>query len=395
MPSSQTEGFIKPTNQELNNWQDLFELLLNIKIEKADSLIQENFSFYQLSRFTDTGFNGNIYFLLKEKNPVTKGWGTFIVNPNNTRPICFEIPHPAYDLNTHIEGTELFRRTNARFLIMAGTHRCANSEVSPCDGSFSGCNGSRYAISDMAHTVLSPFQIAHETFYELFPNDYSFSIHGNSRSSCEDIFLSNGRSNNSKTLLFDIKNSLLAQGGLSVAVAGDGTSSCSLVGSTNVQGRFTNGSTAPCTMAASTANGNFIHVEQRRRVRDNFSLYTKLIDAINQKIDISTTVNEDPLNSLEETSIIPNQVSLFPNPFQSEANVEYHLPSNAYVSIKVYNLRGQVIRVLEDMIYRDKGVYRIKWDGRNQLNMPLPNGIYFVQLFTGKTNSVSKLFLLK
>lgn len=394
MPNSQSEGFVKPTSIELNRWHELMVALFEIKVETVDSLIQVYFPFYKLFRFTDIGLNDNVYYLLKEKIPVTKGWGTFIINPDFVRPIAIEIPHPVYDLNTHAEGTDIFRRTGAMVLIMAGTHRCANSEQSPCDGSFSGCGGTRYAISDMAHYVQSPFQIAHETLYELFSETYSFSIHGHSRESCEDIFLSNGHITDSKNLLYDLKSSLLTSGGLSVAVAGDGTSSCVLIGSTNVQGRFTNRSTAPCTIKASSTNGYFIHVEQRRRVRESFSLYSKLISAINQNISSITSVEEKDISD-SESAIVPTPIRLYPNPFHNKASIDYQLFSSDYVSLKVFNLRGQVVRVLEDNVYKDNGVYNMFWDGRNHANILLPNGFYFVQLLAGLTVSNTKVLLMR
>jgi hypothetical protein len=48
-----------------------------------------------------------------------------------------------------------------------------------------------------------------------------------------------------------------------------------------VQGRFTNGSSQPCTEAATQATGIFIHIEQRRAFREDPTAYGALTDAIN------------------------------------------------------------------------------------------------------------------
>ncbi len=319
-----------------------------------------------------------------------KGWGMFVINPDFKRQIAIELPHVVYDINTHIEGADIFRRTASRFLVMAGTHRCANSELSPCDGSFTGCGGQRYPVSDMAHFTASPFQVTHETIFENLEQVYAFSIHGHSRGDCEDIFLSNGRSEGSSSLLFNIKAGLLAAGGVSVGIAGDGISLCPLVGSTNVQGRFSNGSSQPCTQAASSANGWFIHVEQSRRVRETFSLYSKLIDAINAKISILTDVGR-----VEPDQGGPGLVEMFPNPFRMSTTIGYEILSEGLqVSVRVFNLQGRLICVLERNVTKAPGQYHMIWNGRDEAGRPLSNGVYFVELSAGKTVSTSKVLLL-
>jgi hypothetical protein len=59
------------------------------------------------------------------------------------------------------------------------------------------------------------------------------------------------------------------------------------VGSTNVQGRYTNGASSPCTSAADTATGRFVHVEQRRPFRASAAEYGALIEAVNAVFDDS------------------------------------------------------------------------------------------------------------
>jgi len=130
MPIRDTEGFLQPTNEELQRWRQLVIMLITENFETADSLVQADFPFYKLYRFTDTGLNDHDYYLLQENQPLTKGWGTFLVNPKFERPICIGIPHPVFDTNTYRQGADIFRRTGARFLIMTGTHRCANDEIS-------------------------------------------------------------------------------------------------------------------------------------------------------------------------------------------------------------------------------------------------------------------------
>jgi hypothetical protein len=130
----------------------------------------------------------------------------------------------------------------------------------------------------MAHAVATPFQVAHEVFTERFPEMVAVSLHGNGRESCETVFLSNGVDEAVTPTLRSLQQALSGRG---VQVGVPGRSACPLVGSTNVQGRFTNGSSQPCTEAATQATGIFIHIEQRRAFREDPTAYGALTDAIN------------------------------------------------------------------------------------------------------------------
>ena len=387
LPGSGSEGFVLPSEEDLLNWQKLMFFFIQADTSRVDSLIQAHFSFYQLYVFTDTGFENRMYYLLREKHPVSKGWGTYIINTVHRRELAIEMPHPWYDTNTYSEGTDIFRRTGAKFLLMAGTHRCADSTFSNCDGTTSACGGSNlpYPVSDMAHFTESVFQITHQEIINSNPETYTISVHGHSNSSCEDIFLSNGKFDGSWPLLYSLKNSLLASGGLTVAVAGDGTSVCSLIGSTNVQGRYSNGSTNPCSQEASATNGYFMHIEQTRLVRDNYLQYKKLIDALNAHIpEIPASRIEGPENTPERLYMIA-----YPNPFNNNISILLDQHVRNHVSLKIYDLRGVLIRVLHEG-YLARGVYRY-----HMATSFLASGIYFCVLRSNESHQTIKLILVR
>jgi hypothetical protein len=131
----------------------------------------------------------------------------------------------------------------------------------------------------MAHVVAAPFQVSHAVFTERFPEMVSISLHGNGNEDCETVFLSDGTDGSGTSTLQALQRALSEQG---VQAGVPGQSRCPLVGSTNVQGRLTNGSSRPCTEAATSATGTFIHVEQRRAFRADSSAYGRLINALNE-----------------------------------------------------------------------------------------------------------------
>ena len=116
MPGRASEGFVKPTAGQLNNWHDLVILFLDGNLPEVQSIIDTEFPFYRLLRYKDTGIDDRIYYVLEENLPVRKGWGTYVLNPNQKRAICVQSPHPLYDINTPIEAAEIFRRSGSLFL---------------------------------------------------------------------------------------------------------------------------------------------------------------------------------------------------------------------------------------------------------------------------------------
>lgn len=235
---------------------------------------------YRVVRFADTGAGSREVLLLEERTPTTKGWGTFVFDPAPLRDLVVEASHARYDVDTESQALTLFRRLRARAYVLAGTHRCASAERTPCDGTTDVCGTTHYRVSDPAHFTDGPFQAAHEALAALWPASLSFSVHGHSSSSCEDVFLSSGVGADPGPLVPALRERLFAEGGLTVGAAGIPGSSCSLTGGTNVQGRFSNGSSTPCTKAATAASGRFLHAEQSREVRTDAALTEKLARAL-------------------------------------------------------------------------------------------------------------------
>lgn len=277
MPRRGSDGFVMPSAADLERWRAVLDALLAEDTTTVDALLAEHLPSYALIRFTEAG-TGKQYYLLQEAPAVETGWGSVVVNPAPERDLAIQAPHPVFDLNTHRQAVDIFEQTGARVLLLAGTHRCANRAASPCDGTTSVCGGGRYRVSDMAHVVEAPFQVTHAAVTARFPDIVSISLHGNGRDDCETVFLSSGPPETSHPSLRTLQRALQQRG---VRAGTPETSSCPLVGSTNVQGRLTNGAPRPCTEAAATATGRFIHVEQRRAFREEPTAYARLIEALN------------------------------------------------------------------------------------------------------------------
>lgn len=283
MPRRDDDGVRASTATELDRWRTLTAHLLDGETTAAQSLVADAFPSYGLVRFRDTTVD-RTYLILREAPVVERGWGSVVVNPSPERALAVEVPHPVFDLDTHRQGAVLFRESGARMLLLAGAHRCSNRAASPCDGRTGVCHDGTgpYPVSDMAHVTTAPFQATHEEATDRGSALTTLSLHGNGNASCETVFLSAGVPDTSTARLDALARALDDRG---VDVGVPGTSSCPLVGSTNVQGRYTNGASSPCTNVADTATGQFVHVEQRRPFRASAAEYDALIEAVNVVFD--------------------------------------------------------------------------------------------------------------
>lgn len=84
----------------------------------------------------------------------------------------------------------------------------------------------------------------------------------------------------------------------------------------------------------------------------------------------------------------------YPNPFNPETTIKYQLPQNVYVSINIYNIKGQKIR---SFINEEKqaGYYTIVWDGTNDSGLNIATGLYIMQIKAGDHVHVVKMMFLK
>jgi hypothetical protein len=78
-----------------------------------------------------------------------------------------------------------------------------------------------------------------------------------------------------------------------------------------------------------------------------------------------------------------------PNPFNPTTVINYDLPVDSRVTLKVYNLLGQEVRTLVDA-YESAGFKSVTLDASN-----LASGVYIYRLQAGSYNAVKKLVVMK
>jgi len=94
---------------------------------------------------------------------------------------------------------------------------------------------------------------------------------------------------------------------------------------------------------------------------------------------------------------VPRQTALQqnrPNPFNPTTTIEYSLAVGGRVSLRVYDVKGRLVRTLVDA-QKGPGVYAPVWDGRNDRGESVSTGVYFYRLRAGEKVLTRKAVLLK
>ena len=115
--------------------------------------------------------------------------------------------------------------------------------------------------------------------------------------------------------------------------------------------------------------------------------------------------NLDELRAaLQEISVssTPHRTALlanYPNPFNPETWIPYHLAHAAEVRLAIYDPQGVIVRQF-DLGYQQAGYYTDRtsaayWDGRNDSGESVASGIYFYQLQADHFYAMRKMVILK
>ena len=97
----------------------------------------------------------------------------------------------------------------------------------------------------------------------------------------------------------------------------------------------------------------------------------------------------------DQTVLLPN----FPNPFNPETWIPYHLAEPTEVTITIYAINGQVVRRLA-LGHQSAGVYQTRsraayWDGKNASGEPVASGVYFYTITAGNFTATRKMLIRK
>ncbi len=114
--------------------------------------------------------------------------------------------------------------------------------------------------------------------------------------------------------------------------------------------------------------------------------------AIHNNVEICGTTSS--ITGVEDTKqvIIPKNYSLYqnyPNPFNPTSIIQYDIPKNSFVLLKVYDILGREVKTLVNK-EQSPGRYNVTFDAAQ-----FTSGIYFYSLRAGNFYQIKKMMLLK
>jgi hypothetical protein len=93
-----------------------------------------------------------------------------------------------------------------------------------------------------------------------------------------------------------------------------------------------------------------------------------------------------------ENTGVPKSYSLsqnFPNPFNPVTKINFEIPKQVYVELKIYDILGREIRTLVNEI-KTAGSYSVDFNASE-----LASGVYFYKLIANDFSNVKRMMLIK
>ena len=107
---------------------------------------------------------------------------------------------------------------------------------------------------------------------------------------------------------------------------------------------------------------------------------------LNAQVSDVTVDGEQPT----ATALLGN----YPNPFNPSTTIRYALSQDAYVTLKIYNVLGQLVATLVDEP-QTAGYKSVVWNGRNDSGAGVASGMYIYRLVAGNFVQTKRTLLLK
>ncbi len=96
------------------------------------------------------------------------------------------------------------------------------------------------------------------------------------------------------------------------------------------------------------------------------------------------------INNGNQSAYQYNLYQNYPNPFNPSTSIEFFLPKQSAVTLRVYDIVGKEIATLINNDKRKEGFHQINFDGSN-----LSSGIYYYKISAGEFTDIKKMMLVK
>jgi hypothetical protein len=211
-----------------------------------------------------------------------------------------------------------------------------------------------------------PFELSNNT-------PFSFSIqYGLTDSSAATALLSNGKTLNFKVVLYDVESNQIL-----------GEYDNVTYNSSNVY-QYEN-----VNNLVNTSGINYHKVVLKLVMSGNFDCSYSIAGSYSDDYALNK-VSSKHIDLKNSTIVTEYGISQnYPNPFNPATTINYQLPSNSMVTIKVYDILGNEIKTLVNE-YKQAGRYNVSFDASK-----LSSGVYIYRITAGDYSSAKKMTLVK
>jgi hypothetical protein len=113
-------------------------------------------------------------------------------------------------------------------------------------------------------------------------------------------------------------------------------------------------------------------------------------------MEIITTGVADNLQGIPVDFVLKQN---YPNPFNPSTVIEYGLPQQASVSLRIYNMLGQEVCTLLNTV-ESAGYHKVEWNGRTASGSQISSGVYFYRFLANDRagnsfSTIKKMLLMK
>ncbi|MBU1701403.1 MAG: T9SS type A sorting domain-containing protein [Candidatus Eisenbacteria bacterium] len=84
----------------------------------------------------------------------------------------------------------------------------------------------------------------------------------------------------------------------------------------------------------------------------------------------------------------------YPNPFTPSTTIEYEIPAEADVTVRIFDVKGAQVRELVRET-QGGGRHRVAWDGTDANRARVASGMYFYSVESGGQNLTRRLILVR
>ncbi len=151
----------------------------------------------------------------------------------------------------------------------------------------------------------------------------------------------------------------------------------------------------PFVMITETGETDFIDTDSYSAVIQYYAV-TSVVDG-NESIFSNTAQVETDYSGQGDEGDVPRYTHLecnYPNPFNPTTCIRYSLAQDAKTELKIYNVRGQLVRTLVSEA-KPAGNHQVYWHGMDENRKPVSSGVYFYKFKAGDYTNIRKMLLIK